>query len=62
MCSAQESRSVRANLLSWISYPDDRNSAAKTGDRIGDPNDIVGSVCVQDGEVCRAAKEADHSN
>ncbi|KAH7101672.1 hypothetical protein BKA62DRAFT_702838 [Auriculariales sp. MPI-PUGE-AT-0066] len=44
---------VQARLVhdGWIHINDDRNVAAKTGDRIGDPDDIVGTVCVQDGKI-----------
>lgn len=35
----------------WVHVNDERNEAAKTGDRIGSPDDIVGSVYVKEGKV-----------
>ncbi|KZV84896.1 hypothetical protein EXIGLDRAFT_570852, partial [Exidia glandulosa HHB12029] len=35
----------------WLHVNDERNEAAKTGDRIGSPDDIVGSVCVKEGKI-----------
>ncbi|EJD52061.1 hypothetical protein AURDEDRAFT_83047 [Auricularia subglabra TFB-10046 SS5] len=50
---ADEGLAMQAKLVydGWLHVNDERNEAAKTGDRIGSPDDIVGSVCVKEGKI-----------